>query len=420
MKFDCFSAGLLFCQLLFQYLDERQESGFHQQLAACNNDLDTWLLSAMQGKVRPMGLMDALDVLRQRPGLWRLLRSLLQTRPVDRISSADAVKDWKAILARQAASTRSEMSKSTEQPLTVDTTYDDGAYLREVLEQSELCAVPPVVWPLHFVATFRRNKPLGLILAETVMPNPSNNNDGEDEEMDSISACLWADATKNATTGEVFVRAIVPGGQADELGIFRVGDRLQGVGELPLAGGGFEKAVRLLQDQPIRAQYVTLHFDRKSALSLAQRKQRIAIYEGPIVVSDQGAWSSLGRRQSQEDELVLHEVHDTQERSILLAGVMDGHLGRAAANFVLTTLPQEFSDELIQSAKLVPAENILKNSWERTCQSYQSICHSGSECVADYDSREGILLANTGSVDAIAGTTATIIALDKQTSHLVF
>jgi serine/threonine protein phosphatase PrpC len=51
---------------------------------------------------------------------------------------------------------------------------------------------------------------------------------------------------------------------------------------------------------------------------------------------------------------------------------------------------------------------------------YQNECISGDECVADYDPREGLLMANTGSKDAIAGTTTTVLALDKQTSHLAF
>jgi len=39
----------------------------------------------------------------------------------------------------------------------------------------------------------------------------------------------------------------VPASQAEEMGIFAVGDRLQGVGELPLAAGGFEKAVEMVR-----------------------------------------------------------------------------------------------------------------------------------------------------------------------------
>ena len=47
--------------------------------------------------------------------------------------------------------------------------------------------------------------------------------------------------------GEVFVKEVVPGGQADKLGIFEVGDRLQGIGELTFTDGGFEKAVEMVR-----------------------------------------------------------------------------------------------------------------------------------------------------------------------------
>jgi hypothetical protein len=47
--------------------------------------------------------------------------------------------------------------------------------------------------------------------------------------------------------GEVFVNEVVPGGQADELGIFEVRDQLQGIGELTFTKGGFEKAVEMVR-----------------------------------------------------------------------------------------------------------------------------------------------------------------------------
>jgi serine/threonine protein phosphatase PrpC len=234
--------------------------------------------------------------------------------------------------------------------------------------------------------------------------------------MAAAAASKWDQAIQDAAPGEVFIQSIVPDGQAEEMGVFEVGDRLQGVGELPLVEGGFEKVVELLQDQPRNSKFVTLHFDRKSVLD--RRKQ--VIHEGPIQVCDQGAWSSRGRRQAQEDAFVLNEVHDTKLRSILLAGVMDGHLGRAASNFVKEELPAIFSEELLLATNEIPAEDLLERAWARTCLTYRNGCISGGECVADYDVREGLLMANTGTVDAIAGTTTTIMALDKQTSRISF
>ena len=76
----------------------------------------------------------------------------------------------------------------------------------------EICPIPTLSRPLHYVATFSRQKPLGLVLSEA---------DEEDEP-------FWKEATKNAELGEVFVKEIVPDGQADKLGIFEIGDQLQG------------------------------------------------------------------------------------------------------------------------------------------------------------------------------------------------
>jgi serine/threonine protein phosphatase PrpC len=139
--------------------------------------------------------------------------------------------------------------------------------------------------------------------------------------------------------------------------------------------------------------------------------------EGPIQVVDQGAWSIKGRRKAQEDAFILHEVHDTKERSVLLAGVADGHLGNAASRFVQSELPDTFSASL-NLGNGAPVQSLLENAWNQCCDSYRTSCLSANECVAEYDPKEGILMAYTGSQDAVAGTTVTVFALDKQNSHL--
>ena len=68
-NFDVFSAALIYCQLLFNFLDERTDAGFHQQLATNEWNLDTWLEQELASKVRPKGLEEALVVLSERPGL---------------------------------------------------------------------------------------------------------------------------------------------------------------------------------------------------------------------------------------------------------------------------------------------------------------------------------------------------------------
>jgi hypothetical protein len=52
VKFDYFSVALIYCQLLFQYLDERTDAGFHQQLQAANWNLNGTLRLCIHSFVR--------------------------------------------------------------------------------------------------------------------------------------------------------------------------------------------------------------------------------------------------------------------------------------------------------------------------------------------------------------------------------
>jgi protein phosphatase PTC1 len=118
---------------------------------------------------------------------------------------------------------------------------------------------------------------------------------------------------------------------------------------------------------------------------------------------------------------VVVEVHDTKDRSILLAGIMDGHLGKGASNSVRENLPQYFSEELLRGAGTgdkTPVESLLQTAWEQTCDAYGLACTSEDACIAEYDPREGILMANTGSGDTAAGTTTCVVALDKNNGYL--
>jgi serine/threonine protein phosphatase PrpC len=234
--------------------------------------------------------------------------------------------------------------------------------------------------------------------------------------MDEDDALLWKEATKGASPGEVFVKEIVPKGQADELGIFEVGDRLSAIGEFPFLDGGFEKAVEMLQDQPRGSKNVRLHFDRMSV------RANTVIAMTPtekvnIEIVDYGAWSSKGRRTAQEDAFVLHEIHDAKDRSVLLAGVMDGHGGMAASKMVSETIPAHLSNQLVIQNRQRSVKEALGDSWEAVCNLYKNRC-SLEECVAEYDPREGILMAETGSIDLTPGTTSSLFALDETTSEL--
>jgi len=385
--FDIFSTALLFCQLLFSYLDERTDAGFHQQLEEAQWDLSAWLSNELGSKLRPGGLDHALEYLAERPGLWRLLEEMLNRDPVRRPTAKAALKRLGTIQTGEGTEVEGE---------------EDGPFFRMVIEAMETCPMPTISRPLHYVATFSRSQSLGLVLSEM------------DEDDDNPE---WKEATKFASPGEVFIKEIVPGGQADGLGdeIFEVGDQLQGIGELPFLGGGFERAVEMLQDQPRNAKNVKLHFDRISvrsneAIPMVPGKD----HEMPHV--DLGAWSTVGRRKSQEDSFVLHEIHDAKEHSVLVAGVMDGHGGSAASTLVANEMPGMLSKELVVNRQPVP--EALRAAWQNICQTYQQQCTDLEECRADYDPVEGKLMANTGGEDLIPGTTISILSLDEATGKL--
>ena len=219
--FDIFSSGLLFCQLLFSYLEERIDAGFHQQLQETDYDLNLWLSNELGVNLLPSGLDHSLEYLAERPGLWTLLEKMLSEDPSKRPTAPQALKRLRQILNR-------------------DEDLEDGPFFTMVIESMETCEIPTVSRPLHFVATFERSQSLGLVLSEM---------DDDYEGVSDEDAFLWKEATKDASPGEVFVKQIIAEGQADELGIFEVGDRLQGIGELAFTGGGFEKALEMVRDE---------------------------------------------------------------------------------------------------------------------------------------------------------------------------
>jgi protein phosphatase PTC1 len=114
----------------------------------------------------------------------------------------------------------------------------------------------------------------------------------------------------------------------------------------------------------------------------------------------------------------LHLVQDSsRRRTIVLAGVCDGHLGRAASAFVRDKLPDAFAQELLAQPDAEDIRTALEGAWNQVCDDYRFECQQDT-CSAEYDPREGVLLANTGSIDYVAGTTATVLAVDLSSSHL--
>ena len=407
-SFDIFSSGLIFCQLLFGYLEDRVDAGFRQQLvddADC--DLNLWLNNLLSSKLRPAGLGQALDYLVERPGLWDLLAEMLSKEPRKRPSARKALQRWQAIQSyRDGENDENENINAN----------NDHSYFSLVVEALETCEIPSISRPLHFVATFSRARSLGLVLSEKDEEADDSDNDNDNDNDNEENQFLWKAATKDSFPGEVFVKDIVTDGQADELGIFEIGDRLSGIGELPFIDGGFEKAVGMLQDQPKATKNVRLHFDRTSVRFNEAIDMKPP--QASIQIADRGAWSSKGRRKAQEDTFILHEIHDATDRSVLVGGVMDGHGGTSASQVVSEVLPSLLSNQLVIKDRSRSVCDALEDSWISICKTYQQNCLDDGECIADYDAMEGILQADTGSKDLKAGTTCSLMALDETSSEL--
>lgn len=115
--------------------------------------------------------------------------------------------------------------------------------------------------------------------------------------------------------------------------------------------------------------------------------------------------------------LVLQEIQDGQNTA-LLAGVFDGHGGDAASKSLAQLLPSLFSVELAgkltggkDKATSEDLRSAIESAYDIACQTYRNGCDDLETCVADYDPREGIILAAQGASDVIAGSTATVAVL---------
>ena len=96
---------------------------------------------------------------------------------------------------------------------------------------------------------------------------------------------------------------------------------------------------------------------------------------------------------------------------------MDGHGGTAASTKVSTEFPSILSNQIVVNRSAL--KDALLNTWNIICQSYRKQCVDDELCVADYDAREGKLMANTGSDGLIAGSTISMMALDEKNGNLV-
>ena len=187
----------------------------------------------------------------RRPGTWGLLQKMLLKDPQKRISSQDAQDVVNDILS------------SKEENTVEDRINTDGAYFDFVIQDLDICTLPSemlgvvgeavigeratpavaVPRPLHYVATFDRYESLGLVISEAGATDDVE--DGEYLHQDERNA-----ATTGSNTGDVFVRDIVVGGQAERIGVIEIGDRIAGVGEFTHQGTGFEGFLSMIEAVP--------------------------------------------------------------------------------------------------------------------------------------------------------------------------
>ena len=221
-NFDIFSCAMVLTQLLFGLFDERTDAAFRQQLEESQFNLESWLARELAATLRPVGIDDAIRYLGERPGMFGLMKDMLHKNPNRRPSSEQALERLHIILSNKEIEKADELKDS------------DGAYFQSVVEASENCVIEVSEEdinedialrprPLHFVATFDRSMPLGLVLAEA-----------DSEELDDFDSeedlSMWNRATAGAMSGEIYVKGIVKSSQAEELGIVEVGDKITGVG----------------------------------------------------------------------------------------------------------------------------------------------------------------------------------------------
>ena len=415
LEFDVFSVGLIFCQLLFNLLDERTDAAFRQQVIEANCDLDIWLERSLAATFRPT-LDEGLSYLAERPGVWSLLKDMLVANPARRISSFQALDRFTTTLS------------NLQEGIDMSREEFDGSYFDGVISALETCLIPDIVEldtevaaktsliprPLHFIATFKREESLGLVLSEFDI-------DGNyEEELSEQDQYIWDLATMDSNQGEVFVRGIVDDGQASEIGVFEIGDKVVGVSDFPLLDGGFEEVLNMLKRVPQRSKTVKIHFDRRLINNVNSKQSKVTKH---LQISSQGAWSTKGRRKTQEDRFLLHEVK-TPEESRILAGIFDGHGGSSAAETAAQLMPHLYRSELQSGTNKgnVVTADALQTAWDSVCDAYREGCSIHGGCVAEYDTREGILFARTGAKDLIAGTTATLITMSlasEQNDELV-
>jgi len=226
----------------------------------------------------------------------------------------------------------------------------------------------------------------------------------------------------------VFVEKVEPRRQAFSTQRIFVGDRLIRVGSKSV-GSSFSKALEFIQES--RSPETPFVFSRTQSKGTVEAEGKKGIkYDGRRIKArirgeSRGAFQLLGKRKYQEDRILLQTYRGD---SLTLAGVFDGHGGSEASAYATLAFQAEVegrlnnrgdnSDDDDDSGDLENAsddiEQILRESWTKTCQAYMNQCSvDDGECKPVYDKLWGILSASTGSSDLMAGTTAALTIFNK-------
>ncbi|KAL3816442.1 hypothetical protein ACHAXA_000092 [Cyclostephanos tholiformis] len=92
---DVFSVAFIICQLLFDVPD----GVLNEQLTSAGFDLDLWLRQTQTAAgSNLMRLIDALDYLRQRRGLWSLLKTAIRPNPLRKKITADSLRQFNEVM----------------------------------------------------------------------------------------------------------------------------------------------------------------------------------------------------------------------------------------------------------------------------------------------------------------------------------
>ena len=390
LSFDVFSVGFLFLTYVFNLAhDEKLMSSFRQQLSDSGFDLNNWLAGQLASTILSKSVIEGLGYMKtSNAGPWKLCGRMICKDHRKRPSIAECLEEvqgWSSSydLSTTGFQVQQQQSLHAAFMSTVmgeETIEDDGSGRME-----EECAIPVDELSkdsTSLITHFRKREPLGLILEEDTL---------------SYSG--------------VFVKSVVPRGQADRMKRIRPGDTLVRVGAQRVAT--YEKAVKLIENQP--GNIISLSFERMPGSDPDVGVLDIVGGYGETKYRSTnqriGSYTDKGRRQHNEDR-VIRRAYGGTSSTVCLAGVFDGHGGDSASEFASSSFLQQL--EAVYKNPELHEEgdddgDVMKKAWGGICEQWVEGCEvDDEECGAEYDSLYGVVKGFMGSRDVPSGTTASL------------